>query len=398
MLRPKIPSRPSGRARAAILFFALLLAACQVNLTGRGGGSAPPAGNVTANGAPAAASTPLVPLGASGLVPAHPLVPPPTFTPVVPATPAPTRVLSPTPDTVGVDPTPSATPPAYAGLFIADLARREYGGGALDILETLEVNDDFTRYLITYPSDGLTIYGFINVPNQGSRFPVVIALHGYVDPEQYETLDYTARYADHLARAGYFVIHPNLRGFPPSDERESAYRVGLAVDVLNLIAIIRQQSQDPTGYLRRADADDINLWGHSMGGGVVLRVITVDNSPYIRAAVLYGAMSGDERRNYEKIRDWSDGQVGDFELAASPSLLKAISPIYHLDHISAPVSLHHGAADSVVPPEWSDDLCLRLQNLQQPVECYTYPGMPHTFYGASENLFMERVVAFFDSH
>jgi dienelactone hydrolase len=333
--------------------------------------------------------------GLSGSRPGSAL-PPPTYTPMIPPTPGPTDTPRSKP-TTGVN-SPTASPEPYAGLLIADLIRRDYGGGALDIVDTLEVTDSFTRYLITYPSDGLTIYGFMNVPNEGSRFPVVIALHGYIEAAAYKTLDYTKRYADELAEAGYFVIHPNLRGFPPSDEGDSAYRVGLAVDVLNLIAIVREQSQDPTGYLRRADADDINLWGHSMGGGVVLRVITVDNSPYIRAAVLYGAMSGDERRNYEKILQWSDGEVGEFELAAPLALLKAISPIYHLDRINAPLAVHHGLADDVVPPEWSADLCQRLEGLQQPVECHTYPAMPHTFHGANDQLFMERVVDFYDRH
>ena len=67
--------------------------------------------------------------------------------------------------------------------------------------ETLAVSDAFTRTLITYPSDGLTIYGFVNVPVGEGPFPVIIAVHGYVEPEVYSTLDYTTRYADGLARA-----------------------------------------------------------------------------------------------------------------------------------------------------------------------------------------------------
>ncbi len=379
-----------ARALAAGLFLACLLAACEVGAPG-------PITTPIDVASPADLARPSD-QGAATVLPIQAIQPPPTYTPFIQATAATTSPPTPRPTSAAGEAAPSPTPPPYAGLFIADLARREYGGGELEIVDTLEVTDEFTRYLITYPSEGLTIYGFMNVPNLGSRFPVVIALHGYIDPAQYNTLDYTTRYADALARAGYFVIHPNMRGFPPSDQGDSAFRVGLAVDILNLIAIIRQQSQDPTRYLRRADADDINLWGHSMGGGVVLRVITVNNSPYIRAAVLYGAMSGDERRNYEKIRQWSAGRVGDFELAASPSLLKAISPIYQLDRIGAAVSIHHGAADTLVPPDWSDDLCQRLQNLQKPVQCHTYAGMPHTFSGASEAHFMERVVAFFNDH
>jgi dienelactone hydrolase len=294
-------------------------------------------------------------------------------------------------------PTPTATHDPYASYTIEALAARSYGGGSLQIVDTLASNESFTRYLITYPSDGLTIYGFMNVPNEGGKFPVALVLHGYIDPDAYETVAYTRRYADFLAEAGYFVIHPNFRNYPPSDSGADFFRTGYAIDVLNLIAIIREQSQDPIGTLRRADADDINLWGHSMGGGVALRVVTVNNAAYLKTAVLYGAMSGDEQLNYEQIRIWSNGRSGDFELAASPQVLQAISPIYHLDRINAAISIHHSEIDDVVPPIWSDDLCQRLQAVGHPVECFMYANQPHTFRGDGDALFMARTATFFDS-
>jgi dienelactone hydrolase len=290
------------------------------------------------------------------------------------------------------------TPDPYANLTIDALTARSYGGGQLEIIHTLEENETFTRYLITYPSDGLTVYGFMNVPNEGNDFPVALVLHGYIDPAEYDTLDYTQRYADALVEAGYFVIHPNFRNYPPSDEGPNPYRIGYAVDVLNLIAIIREQSQDPFGYLRRADEDRIHLWGHSMGGGVTLRVLTVNHEPYLRAAVLYGAMSGDERQNYEQIQIWSGGQTGSFELAASEAQLAQISPIFFLDRINTPISIHHSEADETVPAAWSTDLCERLQALGKRVECFTYYATPHTFRGEADVLFIDRVTRFFDEH
>jgi dipeptidyl aminopeptidase/acylaminoacyl peptidase len=223
-------------------------------------------------------------------------------------------------------------------------------------------------------------------------------LHGYIDPAEYDTLTYTRRYADVLAEAGYFVIHPNFRNYRPSDEGPNPYRIGYAIDVLNLIAIIREQSQDPFGYLRRADEDRIHLWGHSMGGGVTLRVLTVNHAPYLRAAVLYGSMSGDERQNFEQIQIWSGGENGPFELAAGQEKLAAISPINFLDRINTPISIHHSEVDETVPVAWSNELCERLRTLAKPVECFIYYATPHTFRGQADELFMERVTRFFNEN
>lgn len=324
--------------------------------------------------------------------PTHPPFPVATYTPVptltgVPAFPTATPLPTNTP-------LPTVTPSLYTGLSIAELAARSYGGGEVQIEDELDHNDIFTRYLISYPSDGLKIYGFINVPNEGAKFPVAIVLHGYIEPDEYKVEDYTTRYADKLAEVGYFVFHPNYRNHPPSDKGENPYRIGYAVDVLNLIAIIKTQSQDPLGTLRRADSNYIHLMGHSMGGGIALRVATVLPDA-IRGVVLYGAMSGDEERNYERIRQWSGERSWELELNAPPEVIEAISPIYHLDRLQQPISIHHGGGDTVVPLAWSQELCQLLTGMGHSVECFVYEGQPHTFNGNGDLLFQERMVSFF---
>ena len=90
-------------------------------------------------------------------------------------------------------PPATPTPDPYAPLTIDALAAREYGGGLIEIVDTLETTEAFARYLIKYPSDGLTIYGYMNVPHEGDNFPVALVLHGYIDPDEYETVAYTQR-------------------------------------------------------------------------------------------------------------------------------------------------------------------------------------------------------------
>ena len=308
----------------------------------------------------------------------------PTFT----TTPAPTPTLTPVP-------TFSPTLDPYYFWSIDYLRTRAYGGGQIEFLEVMAQNLYFTRYLVRYPSDGLNIYGFADVPNDEDPHPVVIALHGYIDPAIYFTLDYTTHYADAISSAGYIVLHPNLRGYAPSDNGENLFRVGMAIDVLNLIALVQSQSGG-ADLLRTARPDRIGLWGHSMGGGITTRVLTVTDD--VRAAVLYGAMSGDDRKNYEAIFGWSGQTRGLEELNVPLEALNRISPMYFFQNITAAVSIHHGTADADVPLDWSVLTCDQLTALGKSVECTYYQDMPHTFYGTGDEEFIQNTVRFFNQH
>lgn len=318
----------------------------------------------------------------------------PTAAPTFTGTPIPTATLLPT-STPTILPTVSPTPDPYYPWSIDYLRSRIYGGGQIEFLEVMGQNLYFTRYLIRYPSDGLNIYGFANIPNDEEAHPVIIALHGYIDPTVYNTLDYTTHYADALASAGYIVLHPNLRGYAPSDPGDNLFRVGMATDVLNLIALVQSQSggSDP---LRTASAQNIGLWGHSMGGGITTRVLTVTDD--VKAAVLYAAMSGDEQKNYEAIRQWSGQTRGLEELNVPVEALSHISAMYYFGNINAAVSIHHGTADALVPMEWSVTTCDQLTALGKNVQCTYHQDMPHTFYGAGDEEFIQITVQFFNQY
>jgi uncharacterized protein len=316
----------------------------------------------------------------------------PAFTPTPPATATPLPT-----STATALPTFSPTPDPYFNWSVDYLRSRTYGGGQIEFLEVMGQNLYFTRYLIRYPSDGLTIYGFADIPNDEEAHPVIIALHGYIDPSIYYTLDYTTHYADALATAGYIVLHPNLRGYAPSDQGENLFRVGMAIDVLNLIALVQSQSGAGTADpLRTASPDRIGLWGHSMGGGITTRVLTVTDD--VKAAVLYAAMSGDEQKNYEAIRQWSGQTRGLEELNVPVETLNRISAMYYFQNITAAVSIHHGTIDETVPLDWSVTTCDQLTALAKSVECIYYENMPHTFYGTGDEQFIQNTLRFFNQY
>jgi len=270
------------------------------------------------------------------------------------------------------------------------LRQKQYGQGEIKIEGNLISDTKFTRYQISYPSDGLKIYGFIDVPLASGKFPVVIALHGHINLDVYRTMDYSSRYADLIARSGYIVIHPNLRNYPPSDNGLDQFYSGSADDVLNLIAMVRKQAGQ-SGFLAKADASRIGIWGHSMGGGIALRVITLD--PGIRAAVLYGAVTGDL-----SLRRFGFSGANQVYAQSHPEEIQLISPSSHYGEIQAAVSIHHGLSDTRVPPQWSKDLCSQMTDLGKNVECFFYPDAPHTFSGETEQLFNQRSVDFFSKY
>ncbi len=272
---------------------------------------------------------------------------------------------------------------------------RSYGGGVVQILKKLDEEKTFTRYKILYLSDGLRIYGFMNIPKGEGAFPVIIAIHGYSDPNNYQLMPYSTHAADDLSRAGYLVIHPNLRGYGESDSGDNLYRAGLAVDILNLIAIIKEQGIK-VGAIEKTIPSRIGIWSHSMGGEIALRVITVSDD--IKATMLYAPMTGDIIKNaqiYQRIISFPQLQE---ELNTPAYLVSAISPVYHYSHITSALKLYHGTTDAYIPVSYSQETCQILTNLGKEIDCTFYEGAAHTFNGNYTAKFEYSFYNFFETH
>jgi len=315
----------------------------------------------------------------------------PTLTPVPTSTPVPPTVTATA--TITQIPTP-AVPEDYLPYTNYGLRNHTYGGGEIEILDVMDEKENFTRYRIRYPSNGLTIYGFVNVPKGEDPFPVIIMLHGYGRSGVSTVTGPETNIADFLANNGYLILRSNLRGYPPSDDGDNLYRVGMAVDILNLIALVKEQANQP-GLLENADPNRIGLWGQSLGGGVALRVATVSED--IKAMVLYSAISGDEFKNAELFYSLSEEQIYQTELDTPPDVMAYISPLNYFDKIRASVKMYHSTTDDVVPAAWAAETCDALKANNVDVDCFYYFGADHTFSSGFQSDFQDTMLAFFET-
>jgi dienelactone hydrolase len=330
--------------------------------------------------------------------------------------------------------TPSATPTIEELIFpytIDGLRQHDFQSGKVHIRSTVDENESYISYLIDYPSDGLTITGIMQIPVGEGPFPVIIMNHGFFSRSIYNSGDGTDRASAFLAGHGYITLASDYRSWGDSDIGYSFFYSGLVIDVINLLNAVPSIPQ--------ADPHRIGIWGHSMGGGVTMKVLTVMGGRVppsdrkeltearIKAAVLYSPVSADDR---DIISRWGMGCFGDiaagekiigcnssdvipddlplnlqdaYLFAASDfDTLKEISPFYHLEDITAPIQIHYGTEDGRVlsgtPPEWSRQLNQGLLDAGKAVQLFQYDGERHSFIGPAWFELMGRTLRFFDKY
>lgn len=253
--------------------------------------------------------------------------------------------------------------------FIEGLRNRQYEGGEIKIEEMLSANTLYTRYLISYYSDGLKIYGIMNRPIGKGPFPVVILNHGYFNASTFTSGNGTDNMANILANEGYLTLASDYRGFGNSEDVKNqpsrGHRPEYAIDVLNLIASVKS--------LAEANLDKIVMWGHSMGGEVALRVSEATDQ--LKAVVLWAPTSANAADNaiFYGRRHLSPTGVED------NTNFDGASPINYLKYIKAPISLHQGLSDTEVDPQWSKNLYDALRKSEKKIEYYEYRGQDHNF-------------------
>lgn len=333
-----------------------------------------------------------------------------------PAAPAPAAAPSPTLVAVAVpalastaEPTPTTPPtatPTPDPLSIASLRARDYPGSDLTIEQTLAPGANYKRYIASYRSDGLKIYGLLTIPNTPkpkSGYPIIIFNHGYIPPAQYKTTERYVNYVDGFARNGYIVFKSDYRGHGNSEgDAQGGYgNADYTIDVLNALSSVKR--------LPDADPTRIGMWGHSMGGMVTLRAMVV--SKEIKAGVIWSGVVASYPDLFahwrttatpvtvpESSRHWRQDLVSRYGTPEqNPQFWASISPNSYLKDISGPLQIQHSMTDPEVPYQFAVTLDNQMVAAGKPVEFYSYKSDDHNL-SNNFTLAMQRSVAFFDRY
>ncbi len=275
-------------------------------------------------------------------------------------------------------------------LAIAAMRQKSYPGSDIIIEQTLTSGVNYNRFLVSYLSDGLKIYGLLTVPIGQKPFggwPIILFNHGYIPPSQYSTESSYDVLANPIASAGYIVFKPDYRGNGNSQGKASQIYVSpdYVTDSLNALASVKKYKD--------ADPNKIGVLGHSMGGNITIHELVISKD--IKAAVILSGVVG----SYTDILKWWNTRVAtgvlttqnDQETAllvkqftelhgtpqTNPTFWQTIDPTTYISDITAPVQIQVGTEDEDVPPSFSTSLRDELQSAGKTVDFHEYLEADH---------------------
>ncbi|HVA96034.1 MAG TPA: alpha/beta fold hydrolase [Candidatus Acidoferrales bacterium] len=336
--------------------------------------------------------------------------------------------------------TPTTTPFPLENLTIPYLRKQTYKS-KLGSLQQIAKNADYTSYLTSYPSDGLTINGLLTVPvgiPPTGGWPAIVFVHGYIPPKTYTTTGNYTDYVDYLARNGFVVFKIDLRGNGDSQGQPAGayYSAGYVVDTLNAYAALQSAHPVPTATskekIKAATAsgavDDshneqqmvdvnpvhIGLWGHSMAGNVVMRAWAAE--PDIPAVVIWsGAGYTYTDLVKYKLNDPSYQPSPSSSNSANVKLRQQLQKLYGSPDLSKPfwhdmaptsflgdlqgaIQIDQAQDDAVVNIGYNRDLMKLFDATSVPHTMYEYPTGGHNISGTSFTQAMQHTVEFYKQY
>ncbi len=334
--------------------------------------------------------------------------PVPVLTPGLTATVAP-PAPSALPSVAPITTTPGATAES-SPLAISVMRAKAYPGSDITVESTLRAGPGYNRYIVSYDSDGLKLFGLLTVPTgnkPAGGWPVILLNHGYIPPPEYSTEQSYAGIVAPFAAAGYIVFKPDYRGNGNSEGIPCQPYIcpDYVTDSLNALASIKSYPD--------ANPDKIGVWGHSMGGNITLHELVISHD--LKVAVLMAGVVGSS----SGLLDWWNERVATGVLTTQndletdrlvnqmvsqygtpqthPAYWNSIDPTAFIPDIQAPVLIQVGTADTVVPPSFSRALATQLQSAGKAVSFHEYPGADHNL-SPDTVAAIEEAIAFFNQY
>lgn len=297
------------------------------------------------------------------------------------------------------------TPFPFQDMTIPYLRNRTYSS-SITQQEPYRTYPDYTSYLVSYESDGLTIHGLLTIPT-GTKpeggFPGIVFVHGYIPPTLYRTTERYNDHVDYLARSGFVVFKIDLRGHGMSEGTPDGayYSSSYVIDTLNAYAALSN--------FKVVNAHRVGMWGHSMAGNVLMRAFAAE--PDIPGVVIWAGAgyTYDDLLQY-RIQDLSyrpptptSGQhqvqqrVRDLygTFSSTSPFWRRVAVTDYLHDIRGALEIHHAVDDSVVSIEYSRNLMKLLDKTHMVHTLYEYEQGGHNIEGTSFSRAMERTVQFF---
>jgi dipeptidyl aminopeptidase/acylaminoacyl peptidase len=193
--------------------------------------------------------------------------------------------------------------------------------------------------------------------------PGLLLLHGWDWPERAPASGLSV-YAREFQRAGYAVLVPNMRGWPPTGGRDDCG--GRQVD--DSQAALRW-----LGARESVDPERLFVAGYSQGGQVAM--LTATRGAQVRAIVAFAPVtelqSWGEQTDTPGIRGYLHAECG------GPAGWSGRSVVAQETDQLPPLLLVHGDADRRVPTSQSLNLYRRLRNERGDAELRLIPGAGH---------------------
>lgn len=228
-------------------------------------------------------------------------------------------------------------------------------------------------------SDGLAIHGYVTRPRgvQGPA-PLVVVIHG--GPwarDHWQSAGYNG--TQMLANRGYAVLTVNYRG--SLGYGRAFMKAGFGEYFGRMQKDVAEAAQWAIDQ-GIADARRMAVFGGSFGGFSVLAQLIHKHHDWRCGIDVVGVANWprviESWPPFWRNRHYFEATFGDVRKPEERARMLANSPVSHLDKITVPLLVVHGANDIRVLREDSDEVVRGLRQLGRPVEYLSFPNEGHS--------------------